>query len=56
MTSMTCKNALRKLGLTLKFEQNFIEAAIDQWRDSLRSCIRGGGRHFEHMLQNFVYL
>jgi len=21
------------------FEQNVIEAAIDQWRDSLRSCI-----------------
>jgi len=33
------------------FEQNVIEAAIDQWRDSLRSCklMRAGGGHFEHM-------
>jgi len=35
VTSMTCKNASSKLGLTLKFEQNVIEAEIDQWRDSL---------------------
>ena len=32
------------------FEQNVIESAIDQWRDSLRSCMRAGGGHFEHML------
>ena len=24
------------------FEQNVIEAAIDQWRDRLRSCVRVG--------------
>jgi len=35
------------------FEQNVIEAAIDQWRDSLRSCMRAGGGHFVHMLQNY---
>jgi len=35
------------------FEQNVIEAAIDQWRDSLRSYMRAGGGHFEHMLQNY---
>jgi len=35
------------------FEQNVIEAATDQWRDSLRSCMRAGGRHFEHMLRNY---
>jgi len=34
------------------FEQNVIEAAIDQWRDSLRSCMHAGGEHFEHMLRN----
>ena len=50
VTSMTCENAWRKLGLT---EQNVIEAAIDQWRDSLRSCMRAGGGHFEHMLRNY---
>ena len=31
-------------------EQNVIEAVIDQWRDRLRSCVRAGGGHFEHML------
>jgi len=35
------------------FEQNVIKAAIDQWRDSLRSCMRTGGGHFEHMLRNY---
>jgi len=33
-------------------EQNVIEAAIDQWRDSLRSRMHAGGGHFEHMLRN----
>jgi len=32
------------------FEQNVIEAAIDQWRDCLRSCVSTGGGKFEHML------
>jgi len=32
------------------FEQNVIEATIDQWRDRLRSRVRAGGRHFEHVL------
>jgi len=31
------------------FEQNVIEAAIDQWRDRLR-CVRAAGGQFEHML------
>jgi len=35
------------------FEQNVIEAAIDQWSDSLRSCVRAGGGHFEHMVRNY---
>jgi len=34
------------------FEQTVIEAAIDQWRDSLRSYMRAVGVHFEHMLRN----
>jgi len=32
------------------FGKNVIEAAIDQWRNSLRSRVRAGGGHFEHML------
>jgi len=35
------------------FEQNVIEAAINQWCDSLRSYMRAGGRHFEHMPRNY---
>jgi len=35
------------------FEQNVIEAAIDQWRDCLRSCVRAGEGKFEHMLWNY---
>jgi len=29
------------------FEQNVIQAMIDQWRDSLRSCVHAGGGPFE---------
>jgi len=33
------------------FEQNVIEDAIDRLRrNRLRSCVRAGGGHFEHML------
>ena len=35
------------------FEQNVIKAVIDKRRDSLRSCVRAGGGHFEHM---FIYM
>jgi len=35
------------------FEQNVIEAATDQWHDSLRSCMRAGDGQFEHMLRNY---
>jgi len=37
------------------FEQNVIEDAIDQWRDRLRSCVRAGDEHFEHMLRNYCF-
>jgi len=32
------------------FEQNVIDAAIDQWRDHLRWYVRAGGGHFEQKL------
>jgi len=32
------------------FEENVIQAGIDQWHHHLRSCVRGGSGHFEHML------
>jgi len=31
------------------FDQNVIEAAIDQWRDRLRSSVPAGGAYFEHL-------
>jgi len=37
-------------------EQNVIEAATDQWPNRLRSCVRAGGGHFEHMLRNKVFI
>jgi len=45
---LTCENASCKLGLPLT--SDIIDTAIDQWRDRLRSCVRAGGGHFEHML------
>ena len=30
-----------------------IDAAIDHWRDHLRSCVRADDGHFEHM---FIYM
>jgi len=35
------------------FDQDITDTAIDQWRDHLRSCVRAGGGHFEHM---FIYM
>ena len=35
------------------FEQNVIEAVIDQWHDHLTSCVRAADRHFEHLLWNY---
>jgi len=32
------------------FDEDIIDAAIEQWRDHLRSRVRAGGGHFEHML------
>jgi len=34
------------------FEQDMIDAAIDQWRDRLRSRVHAGGRHIVYMLWN----
>jgi len=37
------------------FDQDIIDAAIEQWRDHLRlcACVRADGEHFEHM---FIYV
>jgi len=32
------------------FDKDIIDTAIDQWRDHLRSCVRAGGGHFEHII------
>jgi len=38
------------------FEQNVMEAAIDSDATVLRSCMRAGGRHFEHMLRKLLFV
>jgi len=40
----------------IDFEQNVIEAAIDQWRNRLRSCVRAGGGYFEHIVWNYFII
>jgi len=52
MTSTTFENALMQL-TWFDFDQDITDAAIDQWCDRLRSCVRAGGGHFEHM---FIYM
>jgi len=47
---MTCANAW------CNFEQDVIDATIDQWHDRLRSYVRAGGGHFEHMLEMNIHL
>jgi len=32
------------------FDQDIIDATIDQWRDTQRSCMHAGSGHFEQML------
>jgi len=51
VTSMTSKKSFMQTWVD--FEQNVIEAAIDQWRNRLRSCVRAGDGHSEHMLWNY---
>jgi len=38
------------------FDQDIIDAAIDQWRDRLRSCVRAGGGHFEHNAVKWLFI
>jgi len=48
VTSITSKKSFTQTWVD--FEQNVIEAAIDQWRDRLRSYVHAGDAHSEHML------
>jgi len=34
------------------FDQDIIDAVIDQWRNRLRSCVHASSGHFEHLLLN----
>jgi len=33
-----------------KFEQSWIDRAVDQWRKRLQVCVRSGRSYFEHLL------
>jgi len=35
------------------YDHDIIDAAIDQWHDRQKPCVRAGGGHFEHM---FIYM
>jgi len=48
-----CDLQKRLMQTWIDFEQNVIEAAIDQWRHHLKPCVRAGGGHFEHMMWNY---
>jgi len=59
VTSITCKNAWRKLGLTLNRTLPRLRLTsgatffLHRGLDSLRSYMRAGGGHFEHTLRNY---
>ena len=35
-------------------KQNFIDQAIDQWRDRLNVCLKAKSKHLEHLLRIYV--
>ena len=35
-------------------QQNVIDAAINDWRKQLRTCVHADGQHFEHLLRACV--
>ena len=35
------------------YDHDIIDAAIDQWHDRQKPCVRAGCGHFEHM---FIYM
>jgi len=38
-----------------RFDQDINDTATDQWHDHLRSCVRAGGGHFEHMFIHMIH-
>ena len=46
VTSVTCKKRLMQTWFD--FDQNIIDAEVDQWRNRLRSCVHDGVGNFEH--------
>jgi len=41
---------LRLVEVWSSVQQNVIDAAINEWRNWLRACVREDGQHFEHLL------
>jgi len=51
-----CMNSVDELKQRLidawnSLQQNVIVAAINDWREQLRACVRADGQHFEHSLR-----
>jgi len=50
-----CMNSVDELKQRLievwnSLQQNVIDAAINDWRKQLRTCMHADGQHFEHLL------
>ena len=45
---------LRLIDVWNSLQQNVIDAAINEWRQRLRACVRADGQHFEHLLSAHV--
>jgi len=45
---------LRLIDVWNSLQQNFIDAAINDYRKQLRACMHAAGQHFEHLLPAHV--
>jgi len=42
---------LRLIHVWNSLQQKVIDAAINEWRKQLRTCVHADGQHFEHLLR-----
>jgi len=43
---------LRLIDVCNSLQQNVIDAAINEWRKQLRTCVHAYGQYFEHLLRS----
>jgi len=54
LTASVTSRVVNLMQILSDFEQDIIDAVIDLWCDRLRSHVRAVGRHFKHMLWNYL--